>query len=112
VEPESYLDMAVTKWLPRRWECAECERAVEALAVRIEDRHHDRWLHDMLASRRSEALVRSQADLAAAAEANLSDESDLALRKSVNAANGFRSAGNRAGALRAGFEQIYAIHRS
>ena len=53
VEPESYLDMAVTKWLPRRWECAECERALEALAVRFEDRHHDLWLRDMLASGRS-----------------------------------------------------------
>jgi CHAT domain-containing protein len=112
VEPESYLDVAVTSWLPHRWENANSEAALHALAALFEDRHHDRWLRDLLASPRSEELVRGQAALAEAVKANLADESDLALRKSAEAANGLRSEGNRAGVLRAEFEQIYAIHRS
>jgi CHAT domain-containing protein len=104
--------MAVTKWLPHRWEPGDYEGALQALAARFEERHHDRWLHDMLASPRSEGLIRGQADLAAAALDNLADESDLALPKSVAAADGFRAAGSHAGELRAEFEQIYAIHRS
>jgi CHAT domain-containing protein len=112
VEPESYLDVAVTRWLPRRWENANYEAALHVLAGLFEERHHDRWLRDLLASRRSEGMVRSQAALAEAVQANLADESDLALRKSEEAASGLRSEGNRAGVLRAEFEQIYAIHRS
>jgi len=112
VEPENYLDVAVTRWLPRRWENASFQRALHALAARLEDRHHDRWLRDILAAGRSDRLIRSQAALAEAAQANLADESDLALSKSAEAADGMRAAGSRAGALRADFERIYALHRS
>jgi hypothetical protein len=48
----------VAKWLPRRWEDAASERALELLAARFEKRHGRRWLHDMLAAGRSERLTR------------------------------------------------------
>jgi CHAT domain-containing protein len=112
VEPESYLDMAVTKWLPRRWENGGYERALEALASRLEERHGDRWLHDVLTAKRSDRLAAGLAGLAEAASANLADESDRALAKSSEAADELQAAGNQAGALRARFEQTYALHRS
>jgi CHAT domain-containing protein len=112
VEPESYLDVAVTKWLPRRWENADYERALEALASRFDERHSDRWLHDMLAAKRSERLTAGLAALAEAVSANLADESDRALTKSSEAAGELQTAGSQAGALRAKFEQTYALHRS
>jgi CHAT domain-containing protein len=106
VEPESYLDMAVTKWLPRRDE-AQYAQALAALANGFEERHHDPWLRDVLAVKRSEGL---QA-LADAAQANLADESDTALAKSVEAAKELRKSGNEAGALRADFERTWALRR-
>jgi hypothetical protein len=112
VEPESYLDVAVSKWLPRRWENANYERALQTLAARFEERHRDGWLRDMLAVRRSDTLDRGIVALADAVQANLADESDLALAKSAEAVNGLQSAGNRAGVLRAKFEHVYALHRS
>lgn len=102
----------MSNWLPRRWENASYERALQTLAARFEERHHDGWLRDVLAVRRSDALDRGIVALADAVQANLADESDLALTKSVEAVNGLRSAGNRAGVLRAKFERIYALHRS
>ena len=112
MEPESYLDVVVTKWLPRRWENANYDRALSALATRFEEQHRDRWLRDVLDARRSEKLVAGLAALAEAAQANLADESDRALTKSAEAADQLRAAGSRAGALRAEFEQTYALHRS
>src|SRR5216684_416680 len=112
VEPESYLDVAVVEWLTRRWEDAKYERALVALATRFETRHKDRWLRDVLASRRSEKLVAGLATLSEAVRANLADESDRALEKSSVAAEKLRAAGSEAGALRAEFEQTYALHRA
>jgi len=111
VEPESYLDVAVTRWLPRRWEHANYERALTALATRFEERHGDGWLRDELAARRSERLAAGLAALAEALQANLADESDRALAKSAEAADRLHAAGDQAGALRAEFEQAYALHR-
>ena len=112
VEPESYLDVVVSKWLPRRWESADYEHALQVLAGLFEERHHDPWLRDVLSSRRSDKLLRGQVALADAVQANLADESDLALEKSAQAVKELRLARNSAGALRAEFEQIYALHRS
>ncbi|SPE35325.1 conserved hypothetical protein [Candidatus Sulfopaludibacter sp. SbA6] len=112
MEPESYLDVAVTEWLPRRWDSGKYERVLSALAAGFEQRHGDRWLRDVLAARRSERLAAGLAALAEAARANLADESDRALAKAGVAADELRAGGSRAGALRAKFEQTYALHRS
>src|SRR5260370_7318980 len=109
VEPESYLDVAVVEWLPRRWEDAKYERALVALATRFEKRHNDRWLRDVLAARRSERLVTGLAALSEAVRANLADESDRALERSVDAAEQLRAAGSGAGALRPQIYQNYPL---
>ena len=112
VEPEEYLDVAVTDWIPRRWEDARYERVLGALANRFVEQHHDPWLRDVLAAKRSEGMVTGLKSLAAALEANLKDETDRALEKSVEAGRELRAAGNEAGALRADFEQSYALQRT
>ena len=112
IEPETYLDEAVIDWLPRRWEGAKYERALDALATRFETRHKDRWLRDVLARKRSELLATGLATLSEAVRANLADESDRALAKSAAAAEELRAAGSESGALRAEFEQTYALHRT
>jgi CHAT domain-containing protein len=111
VEPEEYLDMAVIEWLPRRSQSDKYERALRALAVRFEERHGDRWLRDLLASKPGNGLTQGLGTLSEAVRANLADESDRALKKSAEAADQLRGAGNRAGAMRADFEQVYAVHR-
>src|SRR5947208_2020765 len=50
VEPESYQNLAIAEWLPRRGRSAIHERALTALAGRFEARHRDVWLRDVLAS--------------------------------------------------------------
>jgi tetratricopeptide (TPR) repeat protein len=112
VEPEEYLDLAVTEWLPLRWEDTRYERVLTVLAGRFVEQHHDQWLRDVLAARRSEGMATGLKALAVAAEANLKDETDLALEKSAEAARELRAEGNAAGALRADFEQSYALQRA
>ncbi len=112
VEPEEYLDVAVTDWLPLRREDARYERVLSALADRFIEQHHDPWLRDVLAAKRSEGMVTGLKALAAAVEANLKDETERALEKSGEAGRELRGAGNGAGALRADFEQSYALQRS
>uniref|UniRef100_Q02DA1 CHAT domain-containing protein n=1 Tax=Solibacter usitatus (strain Ellin6076) TaxID=234267 RepID=Q02DA1_SOLUE len=112
VEPENYLELAVTQWLPRTADCAECRRALDALAVRLEERHGDRWLRDVLAAKPGAKLAAGLHALSEAVHANLADESEPALTKAVQAADLLRMAGTPAGRMRAEFEQTYALHRS
>jgi CHAT domain-containing protein len=112
VEPEEYLDMAVTEWLPRRWEDVRYQRVLSELAKRFITQHNDPWLRDLLAAKRSEDMVRGLAALAAAVKANLSDETDRALEESTEASRQLRAAGSNAAALRSEWEHIYALHWS
>ena len=112
VEPENYLELAVTQWLPRTPECAECRRVLDAMAVRFEEWHGDRWLRDVLAAKPGATLTAGLHALSEAARANLADLSGPALAKAVEAADLLRAAGSPAGRLRAEFEQTYALHRS
>src|SRR5262249_5050480 len=41
IEPEHYLGIAITDWLPRRWEDARTEQALKALAGLFLSRHRD-----------------------------------------------------------------------
>jgi CHAT domain-containing protein len=112
VEPESYLDLAITEWLPRRSEDPNYERALNALAAQFQKRHGDPWLTDVLGAPQGPELVRGLAALAEALKGNLADESEKALVKAPEASRSLRSAGNRAGALRADVEHVYALHRA
>ncbi len=112
VEAESYLDIAVSEWMPRRFDEPSYERALESLAVLFKDRHGDRWLADALAAGRGDRLSRGIAALAEAAKANQADESEKALRMSGDAVIQLKAAGDAAGALRAEAEQVYALHRT
>jgi CHAT domain-containing protein len=112
VEPEEYLDVAVTQWLPKRWNRPASEGALEAMAARFAKRHGDRWLHDVLAAKRSAKMESGLQALAESVSANLADDSDRALARGVSASSLLRTAGSPAAALRAEFEQTYALHRS
>jgi CHAT domain-containing protein len=112
VEPESYLDMAITAWLPHRSDDPNYERALNALAAQFQERHGDPWLRDVLAAPRSPELVRGLVALAEALKGNLADESERALVAAPEASLRLRAAGNRAGALRADVEHVYALHRA
>lgn len=112
IDAESYLDVAIVEWLPLLGQDAKYERALRELATRFEDQHRDRWLRDVLAMKTSSGLIQGLTFLSDAVRANLADESDRALAKSVEAANRLRAAGARAGVLRAEFEQVYALHRT
>lgn len=112
VEPEEYLDVAVTEWLPLRWEEARYERVLAALADRFVEQHDDRWLRDVLTAKRSERMISGLKALAASVDSNLKDETEQALKNSEEAARALREAGNEAAALRADFEQSYALQRA
>ena len=112
VEPESFYDIALTRWLPRRSEGDRSARALETLAGLLEKRHHDRWLRDVLAVPRSERLQRGHVALSQAVEANREDDSGRAMVRSREAAALLRAAGDSAGALRAETELVYGLHRS
>lgn len=112
MEPEYYQDIAITEWLPRRWEDAKFDKALLALASRFESRHRDPWLRDVLATPRSDRVVRGWADLSEAVKANLADQSDRALLKAPEASRNLRAAGDYAGALRGDLEHVYALYRA
>lgn len=112
VEPESYLDIAVTAWLPRRWEDAYLERALEKLASLFETRHRDRWLREMVSTPRNESLLPGLNALAQSLEANQGDQTEFALEKAKAAMAALKAANSRAGLLRAEAELIYALHRA
>jgi CHAT domain-containing protein len=112
VEPEDYLNVALTEWLPRRWDDANYDRALGVLAVRFVEQHGDRWLQDVLAAKRSEGLAVGLSTLAESVEANGADDPDRGLEEATAAAPQLRAAGSEAAALQADFEGTYARHRS
>jgi CHAT domain-containing protein len=112
VEAESYLDLAITEWLPRRWEDPAREAALTALAHLFEEQHGDHWLGDEMGARRSDGAVRGLNVLAVAVKANRADGVDAAGTEAVDAAEALRKAGHFAAALFADQEQVYALHRN
>src|SRR5262245_5578618 len=112
VEPESYQNLAIVEWLPRRGDSATHEQALTALAERFEARHEDRWLRDVLATQPDERTRQGWTALSEAVQANLTDESDTALAKGADAAAQLRAAGDAAGARRAELKQTNALEGS
>ena len=111
VEPEGYLEVAITEWLPRRWENPGYEHALSGLARLLEERHHDRWLRDMLAVSRSDGAARGLRALADAVRANLSDDWESALKNAVQAGEPSRLGASEAATVRAQLEQAVALRR-
>jgi CHAT domain-containing protein len=112
VEPEEYLDIAVTEWLPRRWEDVRYQHVLDELAKRFIKQHNDPWLQDALAAKPTKDVVNGLTALAAAVKANLSDETDRALEESTEASRKLRAADSNAAAVRSQWEHIYALHWS
>lgn len=79
-------------------------KLASALAVS----HQDVWLHEFLSSPRSE---KGNHLLQVAIQLNHAGDADHALQAAIAAERAFRQVGNKAGALRSDFEQIYALRR-
>lgn len=102
----------MTEWLPRQHESEKCAAALNALAQRFIEQHGDPWLHDALAVRPSQRRAEGLAALSDAVQANLTDATDRALKRSHDAIGLLQSAGDSAGAVRAGLEEAYALYQA
>ena len=119
---EDYLDIAVREWLPmlaRRhlppltaspgdpeW------RALNALGQILRVQHGDPWLSDLLSGGLSRSLLQGFTELGAAAQLNLQGNFDGGAAAARRAAQLLSRAENRSGALRAVWEEAYALQRS
>ncbi len=111
---EEYLNDAVISWLPQAYpetsskEDPAARQALFFLADLTSQRHHDRWLSDLLSGSSSTLFRPAVVALARAVRANDAGEYDSATGQSVRAQRLFRASGNPAGALRTQFEGILA----
>ena len=116
VEPriEEYLSLAITDWLPAAWpiegksSASSSERgALGTLAVVLEERHSDSWLLELLSATEATSFPAALETLRNAIKADNADYM-LGAREANRATQLFAAAKNRAGELRARFEEIYA----
>lgn len=113
---EDYLNLATAEWLPTAFPVSanRTNRDLRAALAVISDlaveKHNDRWLADLLSGKPDSNFESAIAELSAALKANDSGDNVLARRYASAAERGFRAAGNRAGAARAGVEYIFATH--
>lgn len=115
---EAYLKEAVRSWLPHAYPAtasaadSEARRALFFLADVTRERHRDKWLSDLLHGENSPQFARAVRSLSEADRANDVGDFDNAERLASAAAEGFRHSNNRAGELRARFEQVFASQLS
>ena len=112
MEPENYLDMIMTEWLPRQQVSEKYASALRELAQRFEQRHGDPWLSEALAAKPSQRRTEGLAALSEAVQANLTDDTDRALTRSHDAIGLLQRAGDSTGAVRAGLEEVYALYNA
>jgi CHAT domain-containing protein len=122
VEPriEQYLSKAITDWLPAAFPpggdtplSIATRRSLKTLAVILRKRHGDSWLTEVLPIQVTPRFRKAVVALSRAARAdNVSEDFASGRKESILAAKLFRSEGNTAGAIRAQFEEIYALHFS
>jgi CHAT domain-containing protein/tetratricopeptide (TPR) repeat protein len=112
VQPESYYNIALTQWLPRRWKEPKYGQGLETLATLAYNRHHDRWLRDVLTASGSQHLQRGYTALGEAVAANLEDAIERGIARARDAGTLLNEAGDSAGALRADAELVYGLQRS
>ncbi len=120
--PELYLFLAIKDWLPvafpmdesavNRSTQRDTRRALDVLAAALLEKHHDRWMTDLLANSSSPVFARAARRLSEAVNAGAEGDPARALQSAHEAATLFRSARCQAGALRADFEAVYALQRS
>ena len=117
---EQYLSAAITDWLPSAFPgdrktpaSSDARKALAVLAVILRERHGDTWLADVISAESSPALAQAAVTLGQATAAdNVTEDFAGGLRDAAKAAEVFKKIGNRAGTLRAQFEEIYALRFS
>lgn len=110
-DPEQYQQKALSQWLPIAVadKNSDAYRAVNALAEVFAE-HQDFWWRDFLATFSPDELPAVLA-LSEAARENDAGMYDEAEKQSLQASRLFARGRNRAGAIRAGFEEVYARRR-
>jgi CHAT domain-containing protein len=117
---ESYLNIAVTDWLPRAYPVSQgtstdapvVRAALNTLAQIASQNHRDNWLRDLLSAAESPQTQVAVVDLAAAVIANDRADTGNAQQRAIAAARIFSSSGNIAGSLRARLEYLAATNIS
>lgn len=120
---EHYLAVATTEWLPALYSGGPSTRAgggrtrsqphweaLNALAKRLEARHGDRWLTDLLSASSRGRFWMAAVSLAKAIEANDNDNAVEAKLEAAKAEDLFKQSANKAGELRSRAELVLALH--
>jgi len=111
---EEYLHQAVLSWLPQAFPETKAEadasvsQALFFLANLTSLQHGDQWLADLLRGSAAPHFPQAVAALARAVKANDTGEYVVSREKADLAEQLFRASGNKAGVLRAQFEQTFA----
>jgi tetratricopeptide (TPR) repeat protein len=119
---EDYFDVAVKEWIPSlgkrlsrsgtlSTEAPE-QRALNLLSVILASQHGDPWLSDLLSSRLSSGVFEGLTELGRAAELNSQGDFDAAVVASNRAMRILAKQKCVSGAIRALWEQTYALQRS
>jgi CHAT domain-containing protein len=108
IEDESYLNIAIDKWLLNPDSSSRNQLVLGRLALSLQSNHNDMWLSEFLHSGVSK---RGNALLIDAVRANYSGDADRALQSSVHAKQVYLDQGNTAGALLSQFQQLYSLRR-
>jgi CHAT domain-containing protein len=118
---EEYLDIAVKEWLPSLANDSDSGgsvdslpqwRALEVLSRIIVSDHGDPWLLDLLSAKKSLALLRGWSELGKAARLNSEGDFDVARSTAADAARILTQEKCAPGALRALWEEAYALQRA
>ncbi len=109
---EDYLDEARGGWMRTAFgggDGAQARQGLEALAAMIAARHGDVWLKDFLeAGKHEPGFAAAAAMLGQGAEAARAGDYDTARRLAHDAGGRLQALGNRAGALDAAWQELYA----
>ncbi|MGD0414323.1 MAG: CHAT domain-containing protein [Terriglobales bacterium] len=111
---EEYLHEAVRSWLPQAFPAARADadssalQALFFLAELTRQQHGDRWLADLLRGSSAPHFPQAATALARAVQANDAAEYGVSREQAELAERLFRASGNKAGMLRAQFEQTFA----
>ena len=112
---DEYLDQAIRSWLPRAFPGAKAKADLSAsqalffLAGLTAQKHGDRWLADFLSGSSAANFPQAALALARALQSNRAGQFDIAREQARLAEGLFRRSGNAAGAVRAEFEELFAI---
>ena len=117
---DQYLDLALTAWMPDAFpsdkgapKSLAAKNALAALAAILRKKHNDSWLQDLLSESAIHNIGNPVTVLSQAMTAdNITEDFALGSQKSIEATRRFTQQGNLPGALRARFEEIYALHFS